>query len=125
MAEEGQGRARNCCGSAAPSGSRHEIGCGLSCIVVAMMESPLNPAERNPAGLPARGRAALMDDRSQAPAPAISLAQQDASSRRRSRSRMSMEPAKRFLYVARGAEPLDVDIQPRLCLVGKRLKLPM
>ena len=98
-----------------------------------MMESPLNPAERNPAGLPARGRAALMDDRSQAAAPASSLAQQDASSlaqqdassRRRSCSRMSIEPAKRFRYVARGAEPLDVDIQPRLCLVGKRLKLPM
>ena len=36
-----------------------------------------------------------------------------------------MQPAKRFRCVAPGAEPLDVDIQPRLCLVGKRLKLPM
>ena len=67
----------------------------------------------------------MMDDRSQAAAPASSLAQQDGSWDEEDGSAESMEPAKRFRYVARGAEPLDVDIQPRLCLVGKRLKLPM
>ena len=51
--------------------------------------------------------------------------QQDGSWDEEDGSAESMEPAKRFMYVARGAEPLDVDIQPRLCLVGNLLKLPM